>query len=166
MAEVFTPEVRGENQLIAHMRAIPDELQDRLAPVLQRLSEELLRRVKAAEPERTGALKAATQAFTFRNANRMRGGVRIVPEPGQGSHNIKAAALEYGAHGAVNVKAHEQSLDHVYDTPIDPEEVLVSAYHRDANIAALRFERDSLSALYAEFLVEVELAINDLARTW
>jgi len=159
----FEVEQIGENRLLARLDSLPRQMREKLVPVINRITDEMLQRVLAAEPQRTGALKAATQRFVDNRAHLLRGRVRVLREPGQKTdHNIKAAALEYGAHGNAQVGAHEMSLDHVFDTPIDPEQVMVAAYNRDVNITADRFLRDALIGLQAEFEIEVERAIAEL----
>jgi len=151
-----------DREVLARLSRLPDELLDRLQPIIERLTAEMYARVIAAEPKRSGALMRATRQFVDRQSNLIRGRVRILGEPGGPKHNVKAAALEYGAHGNASVREHEMSLDHVFDIPIDPEEVLVSAYNRDVNITADRFLRDALIGIEAQFEAEIEHVIAEL----
>lgn len=159
-------DARGTNKLIARLDALPQELLARLEPAIERLTQQMLAEVLAREPERTGALKAATRSFVDKRNNLIRGRVRILGEPGGPRHNVKAAALEYGAHGRAAVSAHEMSLDHVFATEIAPEDVTVGAYQRDVNIGAERFLRDALADIRAEFEIEIDRAIAEVARTF
>jgi hypothetical protein len=153
-------------RVAAVLEGLPADLLTRLRPTFERLTAELLAKVRAGEPHRTGALEAATQAFVDDIAGvRLRGRVRVLAEPGQkGRYNIKAAALEYGAHGPARVSAHERLLDHVYATPIAAEEVMVAAYERDVNVTAWAFLRDAFGGMQSEFEAEVERTLAAIQR--
>jgi hypothetical protein len=115
--------------------------------------------VHAREPVRTGALRDSTRSFVDVRDAFIRGRVRIVAEDQRAA--IKAGSLEYGVHRSVPVSPHEMELDHVFDQPIDPEEVMVEAYSRDVNLTAMRFLRDSLSDSVAAFEIAVQNAMNE-----
>ena len=153
----------NENQLLARLNAFPLELQARLKPVIERLTEKMLAEVQAREPVRTGALRSETHAFVNERPDSIKGRVRILTkqEADPKREAIKAAALEYGAHGTASVSAHAMSLDHVFADPIAPEEVAVDAYQRDVNITARRFLRDSLADTLAEFEIEVQRVMTE-----
>src|SRR5438477_13133927 len=99
----FNADAAGR-RVAATLEGLPADLLIRLRPTFERLTAELLAKVRAGEPHRTGALEAATQAFVDDIAGvRLRGRVRVLAEPGQtGRFNVKAVALEYGAHGAAH----------------------------------------------------------------
>jgi hypothetical protein len=155
----------SENRLIAHLNEFPDTLAKALAEPIRRITDAMLSHVIAAEPVRTGALHDATKAFTDFRDNLIRGRVRILAG-GPGLSHAKAAALEYGAHGPAHVAAHSMRLDHVFDEEIPPEDVMVSGYTRDVNITERRFLRDALAAEIAEFEIEVQKAITELAGSF
>lgn len=142
-----------DTRLLARLDALPPELQDKLRPAIERLTAEMLDRVQAAEPYRTGALREATRSFVDQRDNMLRGRVRALAEPGGPAHNVKAGALEYGAHGDVAVRAYERDAG-----------VAVEAYHRDVNVAAYAFLRDAVADVQSEFEAEIERAIADLAK--
>lgn len=159
----FILDETSENRVVFRLDAFPNELQERLREPIARITAAMLARVQAAEPVRTGALYDATRSFVDVNQNRMRGRVRIESPPGKGGqHNIYAGALEYGAHAHVTVGAHSQTLDHVYDQEIPPEQVMVAAYQRDVNITARRFLRDALVDYAPDFEAEVLRAIAEV----
>lgn len=165
--EVVFDQLSGENQVLARLNAFPDELQERLRPTIERITAAMLSRVQAGEPVRTGALVDATRSFVDVNEKGMRGRVRILSPPGKsGQHNVYAGALEYGAHARTTVSAHAQTLDHVFDQEISPQQVMVAAYQRDVNIAERRFLRDALADFASEFEREVQLAIVEVADKW
>ena len=162
--DVVFDTIGGENQVLARLNAFPTELQERLRPVVERITAAMLSRVQAAEPVRTGALRDATRAFVDANERGLRGRVRILSPPNKaGQHNIYAGALEYGVHAHISVDAHAQSLDHVFDHEMSPQQVMVAAYQRDVNISAQRFLRDALGDFIAQFEAEVARAITEAA---
>lgn len=147
-------DVANERDLGVHFDHLLPAIRDGLAPTIASLSERLLARVQASEPHRTGLLAEATHAFTSIAAERLRGGVHISPEPsggGSGEHNIKAGALEYGAHSNVEVHAYQRA---------DGTEV--SAYERHANIEARRFLRNAIDDMRAEAEAEIEAALQKI----
>ncbi len=139
-----------ETRLLARLDHLPHELHARLAGPIRELTEALFARVQAAEPYRTGALRAATRSFVDDRENLIRGRVRVLGESGRGKHNVKAGALEYGAHGDAAVHGYAR------------EDATVSAYHRDVNIAEHRFLRDAALDLRTEFEAMVERAIAEV----
>ena len=74
---------------------------------------------------------------------------------------LQAAALEYGADANVKVKAKAgRGLKTVYGRYINPMQVNVGAYDRQANIIAQRFMRDSLAAQNPAVLDALEGALE------
>jgi hypothetical protein len=144
---------------------LPSRLRSRLHPVIARLTEELLGRVRAAEPDRTGKLRAATQAFVDDKENFVRGRVRVLAVPGRGgSHNIAAAALEYGAHGLVEVKQHQTHIDTVFGRVMGRQLAIVDAYNRRENITAERFLRGPAAALRPTALAALQQVVDEAVK--
>jgi hypothetical protein len=144
------------------LEELPSRLRSRLRPVIARLTEQLLGQVRAAEPVRTGKLRAATQAFVDDKENFVRGRVRVLAVPGRGgSHNIAAAALEYGAHRLVHVKQHETHIDTIFGRASARQLAIVDAYTRRANITAERFLRGPAATLRPAAIAALERAVND-----
>ena len=156
----------AERNVIAHLDALPDELERRVAPTIARLTDQLLALVIAAEPVRTGALRAATQEFLVNAQNFVRGGVRIGPRGDGREHNVAAAALEYGVDAQVLVDTHSMTLDHLFGIDMPPEQVMVSAYERDVHITERRFLRDALGSETAQFEIEVQRAITEVVGSY
>lgn len=147
-------DVANERELGVHFEHLLPEIREGLEPVLASLSQRLLGIVQPAEPHRTDLLAEATYAFTRMAAEKLGGGVSIGPEPsggGSGKHNVKAGALEYGAHSNVEVSAY---------TRADGTEV--SAYHRHANIEAMRFLRNAIDQMRAEAESEIAAALQKI----
>jgi len=147
---------------ILHLEELPSRLRSKLHPVIARLTEQLLARVRAAEPVRTGALRRATQAFVDDKENAVRGRVRIVGT--QSQLHAAAAALEYGAHRLVRVRQHQTHIDSVFGRATAKQLVIVDAYTRRANITAQRFLRGPAANLRATALAELERVVDDEVR--
>ena len=87
-------------RLRVRLDQLPVKLQKRLEQTIRGLTNELLRKVEAREPVRTGRLRRLTNAYVDVNKVKMfvRGRVRVVRTR---DHNTAAAAgaLEYGSTG-------------------------------------------------------------------
>lgn len=127
---------------------LPRRLRANLRRTITELTEELLLKVRAAEPRRTGALRAETRRFIDERENFIRGRVRILGPGGRG-HNIAAAALEYGAHRSFPVKSYTRAGHRI------------SAYRRRANITEQRFVRNAAEGMRAKVLAELQRAIDE-----
>jgi hypothetical protein len=143
----------------AHLDRVSTRLRSGLRTAITELTNQLLARVRAAEPYRTGRLRQSTQAFVDERPDRIRGRVRILGV-GQ-THNAAAAALEYGAHRIVSVRAHQEHLTHVFDRATDSQFVAVRAYERRANIQAKRFLRDPAAAMRPRIQAELERVVRE-----
>jgi hypothetical protein len=159
----LTIDMPDERRLIARLEAFPDELQQRLAGPIERLTQMMLARAQAAEPSRTGLLRADTQSSIRRGRNFIRGQVHVAGDGGA-AHNIRAAALEYGAHGAARVAAHEMLLGHLWSEEMSPREVLVEEYTRQVNVSAIHFLHDAVAGMQDQLRAEVEEAIRETSR--
>ena len=91
----------NDTRLRARLESMPKQLQKRLQQTIGRLTRELLHKVEAREPVRTGRLRSLTHAYIDDNRakNYVRGRVRVLRR--RGAHNVAAAAgaLEYGSTG-------------------------------------------------------------------
>jgi hypothetical protein len=152
-----------ERRLIARFEEFTPELEQALVVPLTRLDNEMLAAAQAEEPVLTGLLQADTRGFVDTGEDWIRGRVRVLPDNGQ-AHNLKAAALEYGAHGAAKVGAHQMTLDHFWGSPVDPVAVMVAAYTRDVNITEIAFLRDAAAGMQAQFEAEIERVVNEQVK--
>jgi len=153
-----------DRRVILRLEQMPTKLRTQLHATIARLTEELLARVRSAEPDRTGALRRATKAYVDDKENMVRGRVRIGPEAGQKGHNVAAAALEYGAHRLVHVKQHQTHVDTVFGRVQNRQLAIVDAYTRRANIIAERFLRGPAAAMRQTAQAELEKIVNDAVR--
>jgi hypothetical protein len=155
----FSVEVDERNVLL-HLNELPSRLHTALRPVIAKLTEQLLARVHAAEPRRTGQLQRATQAFVDDKQDYIRGRVRVLAISGRG-HNVMAAALEYGAHRMVRVRAHQTHIDHIFNRKSARQIAMVDAYTRRANINAYRFLRGPMTSVREQARTELERVIAE-----
>lgn len=142
----FTIDVNATS-LVVHLEQLPMALRTNLRATIIRLTDELLARVRAAEPRRTGRLQSETRSFIDENDNRILGRVRVLGAGG-GGPNIAAAALEYGAHRSFQVRGYQR------------RGVTVSAYRRRQNIAPRRFLHAPAEAMRGRIMAELQAAID------
>jgi len=136
----FTIDSADIDRLALRFDQITPALQEKLKVVISRVTNELLARVKAAEPSRTGRLRGATAAYVDVRPNFVRGRVRINRGRGAEVMGARFGALEYGGPGrrggAVAVRAYHRAG------------VAVAAYdRRRPRIAARRFLRGPAAAM-------------------
>jgi hypothetical protein len=140
---LFTVQV-SDQRLLLHFEQLPKLMQKNLTTTVTKLTNELLGRVRGAEPVRTGLLRSSTRSFVDVTEDMVRGRVRILAT-GRASRTAAAfGALEYGAHRAFVVSAYRR------------QGIAVQAYERRANIAAQRFLRGSAEAMRARIITELE----------
>jgi hypothetical protein len=152
-------DVTGARQVGLRFDAFPDALYDDLKGEIDALSVELLARVQASTPVKTGALRASERMRLFADKNRITGYVDIAA--GKGSQAFaKAGALEYGAHRATKVSAHSMKLDHAWGYKLAaPMDVLVAAYTRTPDIEEFAFERGPLAEMQPEVIARLEAVV-------
>lgn len=160
----FKVDITGARRVGLRFEQFPDELYEALREEIEALTIELLERVKAATPDRTGRLRSQERMRLFADKDRITGYVDVAGARGSQDY-AKAGALEYGAHRPTKVDAHNMRLDHYWATKLSaPETVLVSAYTRTPHIEEFSFERGPLAAMAPEIterlneIVEAEAA--------
>lgn len=135
-------------EVILRLDKLGGEFNTRLAAEAHELMEELLGRILAAEPVRTGRLQSQTRASFRDTDSRIAGIIR----PGwRRADAAKAAALEYGAHGIATVSEYERASG-----------VVVAAYQRHVNIAAIHFLRDPFEAMQPEIDERLRAVVDDM----
>lgn len=154
----------GERQLQAFFDDFPQRLEDRLYAAMTRISTRLLAAVEAAEPNRSGQLRGATQAFVDRTATGVRAGVRVTGGSEGKAGYGKAAALESGAHRPTTVREHWAVRSNFWGRYGAAQWVLIDAYTRRVNISADRFLRGPFAALEGEIIGELEAALSGAAE--
>lgn len=154
----FKIDVIDAGRIQLRLDAFPRELQRRLKQTIGMLTQQLLVRVEAAQPVRTGKLRRATHAFVDEGIKRgvpwVRGRVRVLG--GEGNLGARFGALEYGGPGRrrfgkkVKVRAYSRGG------------VRINAYERrQPTIRAMRFLRGPAQAQRARAIAALEAAIND-----
>jgi hypothetical protein len=154
----------GERRLQALFDGLPDRLDDRLYAAMERIAEQLLGAVHAAEPERTGRLRSETVSFVRKTATAIVAGVQVAVPAGDRAAHGKAAALEYGAHRPTTVAEHWAVRSTVFGRAVAPEAVLIEEYRRRVNITADQFLRGPFAALQGSIIAELETAVGEAAN--
>jgi len=163
MADFIKIDITGVRRAGIRFDAFPDALYEDLRKEITALSAELLGRVEARTPDRTGRLRGQERVRVFADKDHIKGQVDV--EGDKGSQDFaKAASLEYGAHGATKVGAHEMRLDHHWAEKMAAAEmVIVQAYTRSANIAEVAFERGPLAEMQPEIVARLNAVVEKAA---
>jgi hypothetical protein len=146
------------NKLILHFEEMPDKIKRELEVKITQLTQQLLTQVKAAEPVRTGRLRAATRRFVDVRQDFVRGRVRILPTGKASRLGAAFGALEYGGpgkrrQGPVAVSGYRRSTGSV------------TAYkRRRPHIRARRFLRGPAAAMRPRALLELEAIVGKTIR--
>jgi hypothetical protein len=142
-------------RLSLHFDQLPDNLKAKLKTAITQVTHELLARVKAAEPVRTGRMRSRTHAYVDERPNFVRGRVRIIATGHAQSLAAAFGALEYGGPGArragkkVPVRAYSRGSGRV------------GAYERrQPHIQARRFLRGPAAAMRPAIKARLEAAIG------
>jgi hypothetical protein len=143
-------------RIVARLDQFPKELRARLKDVIAQLTHQLLEKVQAAEPVRTGTLRQQTHAYLDEGPTWIRGRVRALR--GQNNLGARFGALEYGAPGAkrrgmVKVRAYRR------------DGATIRAYLRhQPHIKAMRFLRGPAAAQLPRARALIRRAIGDLLQ--
>jgi hypothetical protein len=144
--------------LVLHFDEMPAALKRNLKAAITRATYQLLARIKATEPVRTGRLRAATHAYVDERENFIRGRVRILATGRAQSLAAAFGALEYGApgkrrSGPVRVGAYRR------------RGASVGTYERRRpHIRARRFLRGPAAAMRPQIKAELEAAIGQTIK--
>ena len=158
MSDLNVSVTSNANQLALHFEKLPAELKRQLEIKIGQLTHQLHAQVRAAEPERTGRLRAATRAFVDVRQDFIRGRVRILPTGRAQEVAAAFGALEYGApgkrrHGPVRVSGYRRQSGQV------------AAYQRARpRIAARRFLRGPAAAMRPRAMAELEAIVGKTLR--
>jgi hypothetical protein len=158
----FTIDV-DDRQTMVRLKGLPIAVRAKLLPTIRELTKTLLGRVRAAEPERTGTLRRATQSSVSQGRDFIRGRVSVLPRPGKQARNVvaAAAALEYGVNATFSVRSHRARLSHVFGRRVNNRFIIVDAYKRKVRTPPRRFLRDSLAAMRPQVTAAIERAIAE-----
>lgn len=142
----------NDTRLRVRLDRIPIELRTRLYQTIGRLTRELLVKVEAREPVRTGRLRRLTEAYVDDNKikNFIRGRVRVLRSR---DHNTAAAAgaLEYGSTGKrFSVGGYRRRGG------------TVRPYQRVGGIHEMRFLRGPAAAMLPKARAEIRRVLNEV----
>jgi hypothetical protein len=161
MAEFIGIEVQGERQVALRFEQFPQFAHDRILAALQDIEGRLEAAVRGAEPARTGRLQGETGGRVYDHGDRMAAVVGVRARSGDSNEAGKAAALEYGAHRAFEVRAHAMSLTHLWGRAIAPISVQVAGHTRRPNISERRYLRGPIDAIRGAALDQIRNAVAE-----
>jgi len=149
----FGIDVTDNGRVFVRFDQLPAAVQKKLKVTITQLTRELLGQVKAREPVQTGRLRSLTHSYVDEKKGWVRGRVRVSRTKGKNAA-AAAGALEYGAHRRFEVRAHSRRGRG------STRSTQVSAYKRQAHIAAMHFLRGPARALLPRVRAELEAAIK------
>jgi hypothetical protein len=159
----FDAVITGDRAIQASFAKWPQEIHDSLYQRIARLTDQLHARVVASAPERTGNLKNEIIAKLYDNPESIKGVVTLAGKLDRNEY-IKAAALEYGAHGTARVKKYRRTITEAFGRDISPTRINVKGYPRKVNIEEYAFLRGSLAGMEDIAVAEMTAAINDIVK--
>lgn len=164
MANEFGLAISGDRETILRFDRFPQAAHDRLLQALRSIEERLLGMVLAAEPSKGSTLRGQTGGSVYDHGDRIAAVVGPNVPKGDSVAAGKAAALEWGARKAFEVRAHQMGLDHVFNRLMQKRPVSVPAYTRTPNIPEFRYLRGPAEALRDEALAQMRAALDAAAN--
>jgi hypothetical protein len=147
--------IEGERQVSAVLDRLDGAVRIAVREKIAELIVQLEARVRANAPVgKTGHLKAEVHS-QLRESNQSERIVGLVTDP-----VAYIAPEEFGIHKELFVRGHQRMLDHVFATPIAPEEVFVDPYTRLANVEATFFMQAALASMEPEIVEGLRAAID------
>jgi hypothetical protein len=148
--------IEFDRSIYAKLDAWDKELVEDIAARIAALTKQLEALVRANAPmghgNHGGKLKSSIHSYVRRSERNIVGIVTsAVPY---------LPVVEFGLHKSLAVGAHERRLDHAWSRDIDPIEVSVDPYVRQANIEETLFMRRALETLSSEVVSELQAAID------
>jgi hypothetical protein len=162
MADTFVRfDVFGLREAALRFDKFPQIAHDKLLAEITELTDVLEGRVISGMPRKTGKLASAVIKQVFDDQPRkIAGWVSIDREEVR-----KAAALEYGATGQANLKAHSAKLDHYWSKKLEAAvTVFVKAHTRQLNLVAERFMRNAVVGLSADAITGMNRAVDEAIK--
>src|SRR5271166_4513086 len=161
MADFIGLEVAGDRRAELRFDRFPGFARDRLRAALEDIEARLAAAVLADEPVKSGRLQGETGGRVYEHGDRLAAVVGVRAKGGDDAG--KAAALEYGAKRAFEVRAHIATLAHLWGRAIAPITIEVGAHRRTPNIAQHRYLRGPIEALRGEFIAQLRQAVDQAA---
>jgi len=151
----------SDRRVTLFFEQFPQAAHDRLLAVMQELQIRLAADVIAREPVQTGRLRSQSGGRVYDHDTRIAAVVGVRAETAQDAR--KAAALEYGSHRSIMVRAHEARLTHLFGRAISPMMVTVPEHSRTTNIDPRRFLRDAIAGMHSEAIEALRQAVAEVA---
>lgn len=157
----FGIELADDRRAVLRFDSFPRAAHDRLLAALERIEKRLEMAVLAQVPSITGKLKATVGGRVYDHDTRIAAVVGVRAPNANAAR--KAAAVEYGSHNPVTVRAHAAKLAHIWSRAISPITVHVPEHRRVPNIDPRRFLRGPIQTIRAEALAELRAAVGTAA---
>lgn len=152
----LTTIIAGDRKIVARFDAWPDEFRTELRAVILRLTRELDGRVRASALVRSGKLRDSVTSLLREKPQRIMGVVK--------ADSKYAAAIEFGLHRAVSVRAHQRLMTQAFGRDISPLEVAIAPYTRVANIEGRLFARAGLQSMESEIRTELQALVDKASK--
>jgi hypothetical protein len=156
--------IRLTNERAATLRfdQFPQFAHDRLLAAMQEIEQRLEAAIIAQEPTKTGALRSWTGGRVYDHGNRIAAVVGVRAPSADAAK--KAAALEYGSHKALTVRAHTARLAHFWSRAVPEIMVVHPAYSRTPNVDDKRFLRDPAEMVRGDAMGLLQAAVDQAAE--
>jgi hypothetical protein len=159
---IIAVEISGDRRAGLRFDEFPRRAHDAILARITGLTAQLEARVLGRVPVATGDLRRMVQSFVDDHGTRIAGKVKVIA--GAKSDHGKAAALEYGAHGSFEVKAHTRTVTSIFGRVVAPTEIFIAAYGRAANIEEQRFLRGPLAEMRGEIIRQLTRALAETGK--
>lgn len=154
---MFGIELTNERAATLRFEKFPEFAHDRLLGALQNIEQRLKAAVLAAEPGKTGSLKAQTGGRVYDHGNRIAAVVGVRAPNANDAR--KAAALEYGSRGVAITMHHRLSRISALSQRAGSDP-LTMEWRRTPTITAQRFLRGPMDAIRGGALAELQAALD------
>ena len=156
MANLVNFTVTGDRKIELIFEEFPQRMHAALLARVREITDRLEMRVRGGAPRLTGKLQSLIKEVVYDDrGDRISGRVSVTGE------YAKAAALEYGVHRDVAVKAHLEYVNHVFGARLSaPSQAMVKAYNRKVDLQARRFLRGPEAEMSGEITQDLQDAID------
>jgi hypothetical protein len=156
----FDAVITGDRRIVARFDEMPRDIRSALVKRITKLTKRLYGRVRDLVPTDTGKLQKEIIWRVFSDPLKVKGVVMLQGGLTQ-SEYIKAAALEYGAHGAAHPRAYQRTITEAFGRGLAPTTIDVRAYDRVVNIEARLYMRSALADTEEEAVAELTEELNE-----
>lgn len=161
---MITGKVMGGREVVLHLKTtLPEGIAQRVATAVDRLSLELLTKVKAQKlsgqvlKNRTGTLRRSINRAMQQGDGKIQASV--------GTNIAYAKVHEFGFHGTEQVKAHLRMMKVAFGREVmNPRQIEVKAFTRQVNLPERSFLRSALREMESQIKEQISLAVKGGVR--